>query len=194
MTLAADRYRCSLRSARSRAADVSHARSRRARGARRTQRRRQEHLAARARRPRRARRDRDVARHAACATRRRTRARTVAYLPQDPPCIGRSPRAKSWRSGVYPHRAFGANAAPRTTPPCSPRCARPTRVEFAARSVDRLSVGERARVLLARAFAVEPRCCLSTSRSGCSTRTISSTSCARCALTPRATVSGASRV
>lgn len=84
-----------------------------------------------------------------------TRARTVAYLPQDPPVHWPLAARELVALGRLPHRAYGAaeNAADAAAVTAAMR--ETDTLEFAARSVSRLSVGERARVLLARALAVE---------------------------------------
>jgi len=84
----------------------------------------------------------------------RARARVIAYLPQAPalhwPMLARD----LVTLGRLPHRAYGA------APTDADRAATAWALEqtettaFAERSVDRLSIGERARVLLARALAV----------------------------------------
>jgi iron complex transport system ATP-binding protein len=84
----------------------------------------------------------------------RARARLVAYLPQAPalhwPMLARDLVAL----GRLPHRAYGA------APSCADRdaitwaLAETETAELAQRNVDELSIGERARVLLARALAV----------------------------------------
>jgi len=85
----------------------------------------------------------------------RTRARTVAYLPQDPPVHWPLAARELVALGRLPHRAYGAteNAADAAAVTAAMR--ETDTLEFATRSVSRLSVGERARVLLARALAVE---------------------------------------
>jgi iron complex transport system ATP-binding protein len=85
----------------------------------------------------------------------RARARAVAYLPQDPPVHWPLAARDLVALGRLPHRGYGAppSAADRAAE-LSAMQATDT-LEFAERSVDRLSVGERARVLLARALAVQ---------------------------------------
>ena len=85
----------------------------------------------------------------------RSRARRLAYLPQGHVAHWPLPAAELVMLGRLPHRRFGA-------PPTATDAAAVTRAlkmadvqDFAARRVDRLSGGERARVLLARALAVE---------------------------------------
>jgi iron complex transport system ATP-binding protein len=84
----------------------------------------------------------------------RARARVISYLPQSPalhwPMLARDLVAL----GRLPHRTYGAapNAADRDA--TSWALAQTDTDELADRSVDQLSVGERARVLLARALAV----------------------------------------
>ena len=85
----------------------------------------------------------------------RTRARTLAYLPQQ--------QATHWAVSVrelvalgrLPHRAFGARAARRDAAACEWAMREAGVAQFAARPVAELSAGERARVLLARALAVQ---------------------------------------
>ena len=103
-----------------------------------------------------ARRHACVARHGARDARRQRRARAViAYLPQDPPVHWPMLARELVALGRLPHRAYGAAPRrPRTRDATTGRSSKRTRSTFAARSVDRLSVGERARVLLARALAV----------------------------------------
>jgi iron complex transport system ATP-binding protein len=86
---------------------------------------------------------------------RRTRARTVAYLPQDPPVHWPLPASEVVALGRLPHRAYGAERNAADDAAVSGAMQQTDTLEFAARSVHRLSVGERARVLLARALAVE---------------------------------------
>jgi iron complex transport system ATP-binding protein len=84
----------------------------------------------------------------------RDRAQTIAYLPQAPalhwPMLARELVAL----GRLPHRAYGAapNGADREA--TSWALEQTDTAALAERSVDRLSIGERARVLLARALAV----------------------------------------
>lgn len=84
----------------------------------------------------------------------RDRARSISYLPQAPtfhwPLLARDLVAL----GRLPHRTYGA-ASCRADDEAVEWALRQTgTAAFAARNVDRLSVGERARVLLARALAV----------------------------------------
>ena len=85
----------------------------------------------------------------------RTRARTVAYLPQDPPVHWPLAARELVALGRLPHRAYGANENAADAAAVTAAMRETDTLEFAARSVSRLSVGERARVLLARALAVE---------------------------------------
>ena len=85
----------------------------------------------------------------------RTRARTVAYLPQDPPVHWPLPARELVALGRLPHRAYGAAETAADAAAVQAAMRETDTLEFAARSVSRLSVGERARVLLARALAVE---------------------------------------
>lgn len=84
----------------------------------------------------------------------RERARTLAYLPQDPPVHWPLLVADLVALGRLPHRAFAA-APTAADAEAVERALRETdTLDFADRPVDQLSVGERARVLLARALAV----------------------------------------
>ena len=85
----------------------------------------------------------------------RTRARTVAYLPQDPPVHWPLAASEVVALGRLPHRAYGAERSAADDTAVSGAMRQTDTLAFAARSVHRLSVGERARVLLARALAVE---------------------------------------
>ena len=85
----------------------------------------------------------------------RTRARTVAYLPQDPPVHWPLAARELVALGRLPHRAYGANENAADAAAVTAAMRETDTLGFAARSVSRLSVGERARVLLARALAVE---------------------------------------
>jgi iron complex transport system ATP-binding protein len=82
------------------------------------------------------------------------RARSIAYLPQAPtfhwPLLARDLVAL----GRLPHRAYGAAASGADHEAVEWALQQTATTAFAARNVDRLSVGERARVLLARALAV----------------------------------------
>ena len=85
----------------------------------------------------------------------RARARAVSYLPQDPPVHWPLLARDLVALGRLPHRGYGA--APRAADRAAVLSAmqETDTLEFETRSVDRLSVGERARVLLARALAVQ---------------------------------------
>jgi iron complex transport system ATP-binding protein len=85
----------------------------------------------------------------------RTRARTVAYLPQDPPVHWPLAARELVALGRLPHRGYGAAQDPADAVAVTAALRQTDTLEFAARSVNRLSVGERARVLLARALAVD---------------------------------------
>jgi iron complex transport system ATP-binding protein len=85
----------------------------------------------------------------------RTRARTVAYLPQDPPVHWPLAAAEVVALGRLPHRAYGAEHDAADDAAATRAMRQTDTLAFAARSVLQLSVGERARVLLARALAVE---------------------------------------
>ena len=84
----------------------------------------------------------------------RARARVVAYLAQSPalhwPMIARDLVGL----GRLPHRAYGSAPTDIDREATSWALAQTEASAFAERSVERLSVGERARVLLARALAV----------------------------------------
>jgi iron complex transport system ATP-binding protein len=85
----------------------------------------------------------------------RTRARTIAYLPQDPPVHWPLAASEVVALGRLPHRAYGAERSAADDAAVSGAMRQTDTLAFAARSVQQLSVGERARVLLARALAVE---------------------------------------
>jgi iron complex transport system ATP-binding protein len=85
----------------------------------------------------------------------RTRARTVAYLPQSPPVHWPLAARELVALGRLPHRAYAAGESEADHAAVTAAMRQTDTLEFAARSVSRLSVGERARVLLARALAVE---------------------------------------
>jgi iron complex transport system ATP-binding protein len=84
----------------------------------------------------------------------RARAKLIAYLPQAPalhwPMVARDLVAL----GRLPHRAYGAAPSGADGDATSWALAQTETTALADRSVDRLSIGERARVLLARALAV----------------------------------------
>jgi iron complex transport system ATP-binding protein len=86
---------------------------------------------------------------------RRTRARTVAYLPQDPPVHWALAARELVALGRLPHRAYAATPSSADEAAVTAAMRQTDTLSFATRSVARLSVGERARVLLARALAVE---------------------------------------
>jgi iron complex transport system ATP-binding protein len=85
----------------------------------------------------------------------RSRARTVAYLPQDPPVHWPLAAREVVALGRLPHRAYGAEASAADDDAITGAMRQTDTLAFAARSVQQLSVGERARVLLARALSVE---------------------------------------
>ncbi len=85
----------------------------------------------------------------------RTRARTVAYLPQDAPVHWPLAASEVVALGRLPHRPYGAERSSADHAAVADAMRETDTLPFAARSVHRLSVGERARVLLARALAVE---------------------------------------
>jgi iron complex transport system ATP-binding protein len=82
------------------------------------------------------------------------RARTVAYLPQSPTVHWPLPTRELVALGRLPHRAYAASGKTDDEAAVDWALASTATAAFAERSVDRLSVGERARVLLARALAV----------------------------------------
>jgi iron complex transport system ATP-binding protein len=86
---------------------------------------------------------------------RRTRARLIAYLPQDPPVHWPLAATEVVALGRLPHRAYGAERTAADDDAVNDAMRQTDTLAFAARSVHRLSAGERARVLLARALAVE---------------------------------------
>jgi iron complex transport system ATP-binding protein len=85
---------------------------------------------------------------------RRARARALAYLPQDPPVHWPLAAQEVVALGRLPHRAYGAQVSTTDRDAVTSAMRETDTLELAARSVARLSVGERARVLLARALAV----------------------------------------
>jgi iron complex transport system ATP-binding protein len=84
-----------------------------------------------------------------------TRARTVAYLPQDPPVHWPLTARELVALGRLPHRAYAAPENAADAAAITAAMQKTDSLEFAGRGVNRLSAGERARVLLARALAVE---------------------------------------
>ena len=85
----------------------------------------------------------------------RARARAVAYLPQDPPVYWPLLARDLVALGRLPHRGYGAALSAADRAVVLSAMQETDTLEFATRSLDRLSVGERARVLLARALAVQ---------------------------------------
>jgi iron complex transport system ATP-binding protein len=85
----------------------------------------------------------------------RTRARTVAYLPQDPPVHWPLAARELVALGRLPHRSYAAHETAADSAAVAAAMLQTDTVKFAARGVNQLSVGERARVLLARALSVE---------------------------------------
>lgn len=85
----------------------------------------------------------------------RARARLVAYLPQTPAAHWPLPARELVALGRLPHRASGRPAAAADTAAIERALTLLELEELAGRAVDRLSGGERARVLLARALVVE---------------------------------------
>jgi len=86
---------------------------------------------------------------------RHHRARSIAYLPQSPAVHWPLPARDLVALGRLPHRAYGVRSNSADEIAVANAMASTATTPFAARNVDRLSVGERARVLLARALAVE---------------------------------------
>jgi len=85
----------------------------------------------------------------------RARARAVAYLPQDPPVHWPLLARDLVALGRLPHRGYGVALSAADRAVVLSAMQETDTLEFATRSLDRLSVGERARVLLARALAVQ---------------------------------------
>lgn len=85
----------------------------------------------------------------------RARARQIAYLPQGHQAIWPVPVARIVALGRLPHRAAFAPASTQDAAAVALAMARAEITDFAARAVCDLSGGERARVMLARALAVE---------------------------------------
>ena len=84
----------------------------------------------------------------------RARARQIAYLPQAPSVHWPMTTRDLVGLGRLPHRAFGAAPSVDDLAATTWALEQTETTAFAERSVDRLSSGERARVLLARALAV----------------------------------------
>jgi iron complex transport system ATP-binding protein len=84
----------------------------------------------------------------------RARARVIAYLPQTPGLHWPMTARDLVGLGRLPHRAFGAAPSDDDRSATDWALEQTETTAFAERSVDRLSSGERARVLLARALAV----------------------------------------
>lgn len=83
------------------------------------------------------------------------RARTIAYLPQSAGAHWPITAAELVALGRMPHLAFAERLGPRDAAAVAWALERCAATALADRRVDRLSGGERARVLLARALAVE---------------------------------------
>ena len=85
----------------------------------------------------------------------RTRARTIAYLPQSPFAYWPMKVRDLVALGRLPHRAFGAAQSPEDYAAIEAAMRQTDVTTLAERAVDELSGGERARVQLARALAVQ---------------------------------------
>jgi iron complex transport system ATP-binding protein len=86
---------------------------------------------------------------------RRERARTIAYLPQNAPVHWPLLARELVDLARLPHRAYGAQPSTVDVAAVTTAMRETDTLELASRSVEQLSAGERARVLLARALAVE---------------------------------------
>jgi iron complex transport system ATP-binding protein len=84
-----------------------------------------------------------------------TRARALAYLPQGHVAHWPLPARELVMLGRLPHRRFGASASADDEAAVDRAMLMADVASFAGRRVDRLSGGERARVMLARALAVQ---------------------------------------
>jgi len=84
----------------------------------------------------------------------RVRARAIAYLPQTPALHWPLAARELVALGRLPHRAYGAPPSDVDRAATTWALDQTETADLAERSVDRLSTGERARVLLARALAV----------------------------------------
>ncbi len=85
----------------------------------------------------------------------RERARRIAYVPQAPPVHWPMRVRELVALGRLPHRAYGLPPTAADDEAVARALAATNTAAFAERSVNELSMGERARVLLARALAVE---------------------------------------
>lgn len=85
----------------------------------------------------------------------RDRARRIAYLPQGHQAVWPVPVARIVGLGRLPHRSAFAPASTQDAAAVDLAMARADVADLAARPVSELSGGERARVMLARALAVE---------------------------------------
>jgi len=86
---------------------------------------------------------------------RRVRARTIAYLPQNPPVHWPLLARELVDLARLPHRAYGARPSAADADAVTAAMRETDSLGLASRGVGRLSAGERARVLLARALAVQ---------------------------------------
>jgi iron complex transport system ATP-binding protein len=84
----------------------------------------------------------------------RARAQVIAYLPQAPALHWPMSARDLVALGRLPHRAYGAAPSSADRDATTWALAQTDTAALADRNVDRLSIGERARVLLARALAV----------------------------------------
>jgi iron complex transport system ATP-binding protein len=85
----------------------------------------------------------------------RARARAIAYLPQNPPVHWPLAARELVALGRLPHRPYASHETAADVSAVTIAMRQTDTLQFASRSVSRLSAGERARVLLARALAVD---------------------------------------
>jgi iron complex transport system ATP-binding protein len=86
---------------------------------------------------------------------RRERARTIAYLPQNPPVHWPLLARELVDLARLPHRAYGARPSADDAAAVTAAMRETDSLVLAERGIGQLSAGERARVLLARALAVQ---------------------------------------